>query len=237
MKNSIMKNSERLIWGLLLTIIVFLLANFSPGVIKLNVDFLPASFVTHSVMLILSIVLIYSFRKSVNFKIAWPKFKKIWRPILFGFLAAVIVNTLIVAIGNAFGIKAEANYLFDVMNSLQFFLFIFIMASVAEEALFRGFLQNILKPLQSRGVKIFKRHISLPVIIAAIAFSLAHLVLIASGAGAYFIFRTLVFTFVLGLIAGYYQEKYENHSYAIIVHMSGNLMGLIAILLGSLNLA
>lgn len=237
MKNSIMKNSERLIWGLLLTIIVFLLATFSPGIIKLNVDFLPSSFVTHSVMLILSIVLIYSFRKSVNCKIAWPKFKKIWRPILFGFLAAVIVNTLIVAIGSAFGIKAEANYVFDVMNSLQFFLFIFIMASIAEEALFRGFLQNILKPLKSRGIKIFKRHISLPVIIAAIAFSLAHLVLIASGAGAYFIFRTLVFIFVLGLIAGYYQEKYENHSYAIIVHMSGNLMSLIAMWLGSLNLA
>ncbi len=232
MKKGIMKNSERLIWGLLLTIIVFLLATFSTGVIKLNVDFLPTSFVTHSVMLILSIVLIYSLRKSVNFKIAWPKFKKIWKPILFGFLTAVIVNSLLAGIGKAMGNEIESNYVFNIMTPLQVFLFIFILASVAEEALFRGFLQNILKPLQSKGIKIFKRHISLPVTIAAIAFSLSHLVLIASGAGAYFIFRTLVFTFVLGLIAGYYQEKHENHSYAIIVHMSGNLMGLIAALIG-----
>ena len=65
------------------------------------------------------------------------------------------------------------------------------------------------------------------------AFSLVHLILITSGAGAYFIFRTLVFAFVLGLIAGYYQEKHNNNAYAIIVHMSGNLMGVIASLIVS----
>lgn len=41
----------------------------------------------------------------------------------------------------------------------------------------------------------------------------------------------LVFTFALGLIAGYYQEKYDNHAFAIIVHMAGNLMGLVSILM------
>jgi membrane protease YdiL (CAAX protease family) len=41
---------------------------------------------------------------------------------------------------------------------------------------------------------------------------------------------------VLGLIAGYYQEKYDNNAYAIIVHMSGNLMGLIGALIGTANL-
>lgn len=230
-----MKNSERIIYGLLLTIIAFLLASFAGRIIKLNLQPVPSSFVNDSVMLILSIVLICSLRKYVNYKIAWPKFKKIWKPILFVFLAAVIINPLLSGIGIAFGIEAEHHYVFDVMSPLQFFLFVFILASVAEEVLFRGFLQNILKPLQAKGIKIFKRHISLPVIIAAIAFSLAHLSLIASGAGAYFIFTTLVFTFVLGLIAGYYQEKYDNNAYAIIVHMSGNLMGLIGALAMTLN--
>jgi membrane protease YdiL (CAAX protease family) len=75
-----------------------------------------------------------------------------------------------------------------------------------------------------------------PVIISALAFSLVHLILIASGAGSYFIFRTLAFTFVLGLIAGYYQEKYDNNAYAIIVHMSGNLMGLMASIMLTLSI-
>jgi len=46
-----------------------------------------------------------------------------------------------------------------------------------------------------------------------------------------FLIRMVLFTSVVGLIAGYYQEKYDNHAYAIMVHMAGNLMGLISILL------
>jgi membrane protease YdiL (CAAX protease family) len=230
-----MKNNRRIIYGLILTIIAFLLAQLAGRTIQLNVDFLPYSFVTHSAMLVLAIVLICSFKKYVNYKIACPKFKKIWKPALFGFLSAVIVNGLLGAIGEACGIEQEAHFAFDVMSPLQVFLFIFILASVAEETLFRGFLQNLLKPLSDKKIKLFKRNLTLPVFIAAIAFSLAHLILITSDAGAYFIFRTLAFTFVLGLIAGYYQEKYDNNAYAIIVHMSGNFMGLVGAMIGTAN--
>jgi len=37
------------------------------------------------------------------------------------------------------------------------------------------------------------------------------------------------------MIAGYYQEKYDNNAFAIIVHMSGNLMGVIGALLMNVN--
>ena len=57
------------------------------------------------------------------------------------FLSAVIINSLIEVIGNACGIESEHHYVFDVMSPLQFFLFIFILASVTEEVLFRGFLE------------------------------------------------------------------------------------------------
>jgi membrane protease YdiL (CAAX protease family) len=230
-----MKNSERIIYGTLLTIIAFVLATLAGRIIKLNVDFLPYSFVTHTTMLVLSIALICGLKKHVKYNIAWPKFKKTLKPILFGFLAAVIVNTLMVALTKGLGGEVESHFAFDVMSPLQFFLFIFICASVAEEVLFRGFFQNILNPLKSKGIKLFKRHISVPVMIAAVAFSLAHLILITSGANAFFIVRTLVFTFVLGLIAGYYQDKYDNNAYAIIVHMGGNLMGLITALVTTLS--
>lgn len=222
-----MKKSEQITYGLVLTLIAFLLSSYAGGLIKLNNDFFPPTFLGQLFMMILAIALIYSLRKYVNYKIAWPKFITTLKPILFGFLSALIVNSLIFGIGIALGIEQESHFAFDIMSPLQIFLFIFVLASVAEELLFRGFLQNILKPLQDKGIKLFKRHISLPVLISAFAFSLAHLILIRSGAGAYFIFRTLTFTFVLGLIAGYYQEKYDNNAYAILVHMSGNLMGLI----------
>ena len=68
-------------------------------------------------------------------------------------------------------------------------------------------------------------------LVSAVTFSLAHLILLVSGVEALFMIRMLVFTFALGLIAGYYQEKYDNHAFAIIVHMAGNLMGLVSILM------
>jgi membrane protease YdiL (CAAX protease family) len=231
-----MKNSERIIYGLLFTAVAFLTANYVGRLVKLNISFLPSSFMTHAAMLLLAIVLICVFKKHMNYRIAWPKFKLTLKPVLLGFLTAVIVNVLIFGIGTSLGVKQESHFVFDETSPLQFFLFIFIGASVAEELLFRGFLQNILRPLQNKGIKLFKRHISVPVIISALAFSLVHLILIASGAGSYFIFRTLAFTFVLGLIAGYYQEKYDNNAYAIIVHMSGNLMGLMASIMLTLSI-
>lgn len=231
-----MKKGEQITCGIVLTIIAFLVANYTGNLLKLNIVFLPSSFITHLVMLIVAIVLICSLKNYVNYKISWPKFKTVLKPILFGFLTAVIVNILLFIIGSSIGIEQESHFAFDIMSPVQIFLFIFILASVAEELLFRGFLQNILKPLQSKGIKFFKKHISLPVIIAALTFSLAHLILILSGAGAYFIFRTLIFTFILGLIAGYYQEKYDNNAYAIIVHMSGNFMGLIASIISTISM-
>lgn len=231
-----MKNSERVIWGILLTVIVFLISAFLGGKIQINNEFIPESFGGDTLRLLFSIALICGFKKYVNYKISVPKFKKTLKPMLFGLLAAVLVNGIITVIGNNLGIATESHYVFDVMSPLQFFVFVFIYASIEEEVLFRGFLQNILNPLKDKGIKIFKRHISVPVIIGAIMFSAAHLGLIATGAGTLFIFRTLIFTFTLGLIAGYYQEKYINNAYAILVHMAGNFMGLMGILYMSLNL-
>jgi len=230
-----MKNNERIIYGIAFTIVIFVIATFSGSKLHLTIDFFPSTFVTHSVMLTLSIVLIYSLRKYVNYKIAWPQFKKTLKPILIGLLATIIVNILFTALTKISGGQVEAHPALTKMTPLQIFVFVFIYASIAEEILFRGFLLNILKPLKSKGINIYKRHISIPVIISAFAFGLAHLILLTTGAGGLFIFRIVVFTTILGLIAGYYQEKYENNGFAIIVHMSGNLMGVIGALLMNLN--
>jgi membrane protease YdiL (CAAX protease family) len=230
-----MRNNERIIYGILITILVFAITTFLGSKIHLNLEFFSSSFVTHSFMLGLSIVFIYSLRKYVNYKIAVPQFKKVLKPILFGFLATVFINITITVLTKILGGKVEAHALLTKMNPLQVFVFVFIYASIAEEILFRGFLMNILKPLQSKGIKIFKRNLSIPVIISAVIFGLAHLILISTGAGEFFLFRIVIFTTILGLIAGYYQEKFKNNAYAIIVHMSGNLMGVIGALLMNLN--
>ena len=66
------------------------------------------------------------------------------------------------------------------------------------------------------------------------AFGLAHLILITTGVGALFLLRVVLFTFTLGLVAGYYQEKYDNTIYAIIVHMAGNSVAVLAVFMMSM---
>jgi membrane protease YdiL (CAAX protease family) len=229
-----MKKSERVIWGILLTIIVFLISTFAGKNFSLNNEFIPDTFITNTLMLILSIGLIWGLRKHVNYKISLPRFKKTLRPILFGLLTAITVNVIMSIVEKTLGAETiESHSAHSAMSPLQFFIFIFICTPIAEEVLFRGFLQNILKPFKFKGIKIFKKHVSVPVIISAIVFGLVHLIVIISGSGTLFVIRTVVFATTLGLIAGYYQEKYNNNAYAIIVHMAGNFLALAAVLLAS----
>jgi membrane protease YdiL (CAAX protease family) len=162
-----------------------------------------------------------------------PGFKQIFRPMRDGLLVAIVVNIPLGILFFILGAKAEKHPAIDGLSALQYLIFIVILASVAEEHLFRGFLQNCLKPLSDKGFKLFRLHISFPVMISATAFSLAHLILLSSGVSGYFMTRILVFTFILGLIAGYYQERHDNIAYAILVHAAANLLGLISILLNA----
>jgi membrane protease YdiL (CAAX protease family) len=226
-----MKNNKRIIYGIIITVVIFVIATFGGSKLPLKIELFPSSFITHTLMLLMSIAVINIFKKNVNYKISLPKFKKILRPILFGLLAPILVNISMGILIKISGGESEAHPLLTKMTSLQVFVFVFIYASIAEEILFRGFLLNILKPLKAKGISILKRKISVPVIISAFTFGLGHLILITTGVGGLFLMRVVIFTTILGLIAGYYQEKYDNNAYAIIVHMSGNLLAIIGSLL------
>lgn len=231
-----MKNRERTIYGLVITFVIFIISTQGATLLPLGVDFIPSTFMTHSLMLLLSLSAIFLFKKSVAFKLSFPKFKKSLRPFLFGLIASILVNVSITLIIKLFGAEAEVHPLLAKMTPFQIFVFVFIYASISEELLFRGFLQNILKPLNTKGIYIFKRRISLPVIISAVAFGLGHLVLITSGVGVLFLVRVVIFTTSLGLVAGYYQEKNDNTAYGIIVHMAGNFPPLVGAFVMSLYL-
>lgn len=230
-----MKNKERIIYGFIITIVIYAIAQFVSFNFNLNSDFIPQVFLTQTLFLVLSVFAIIILRKHLRYNISMPKFKKVLKPIALGIIVAVAFAILMTIITIAVGEKPEGHPLMSVMNPLQIFIFVFIYASIAEEVLFRGFLQNLLKPLNTKGITVFKRKISLPVILSAIAFGLAHLILIRYGVGFLFSIKIVLFTTSLGLVAGYYQEKYDNNAYAIIVHMSGNILGVVGAILMSLS--
>ena len=217
--------------GLVMTVAVYFVSIFMGHHWHLNSSIVEDSVLNHGTMLVLSVLLILAFKKQVKYRIAMPKLNQIFKPILFGFLSAVVINVVLSIVAFIATGSVQSHPLLENTTFLKNFLSVFILASIGEEFLFRGFFQNYLKPLGVWGFKIFKRRISLPVLISALTFSAAHLILLASGVDTMFIIRILVFTFVLGLIAGYYQEKHDNHIFAILVHMAGNLMGLISVIM------
>ena len=221
---------SRLFIGLLLTFLVYAAAMIVSYYWHLDSTIFATSVPTHITMLALSIILILIFKKQINYRIAMPKFKETLKPVALSLLCTVVINVVLnlITIITGGAAAVQKHPLIENTNVLQVFLSVFILASISEELLFRGFLQNYLRPLSDKGITLFKTRISLPVFISALAFSLAHLILLTSGVNTMFIVRILVFTFVLGLLAGYYQEKHDNNIFAILVHMAGNLPGLIA---------
>ncbi len=221
-----MKNSKLFIFGIIITIVIDYLALSYGNLLNLNSSFFPGSFGTHTFILSLSIIAIILLKKYVNYKIAIPKFKQILKPVLFGFLTSLIMNMILMSILASIGKNdnVETQMPTSNMSVLQIFIFVFIYASLAEEILFRGFLQNFLSPLKDKGLTFLKRKLSLPVMISAVVFGLSHLILLNPERNNLFVIGIVISATVLGFIAGYYQEKYNNNAYAILVHMAGNLM-------------
>jgi membrane protease YdiL (CAAX protease family) len=219
---------RRISLGLSITAVIFLTATLASAKLDLGSKAVPNFCITLFIELGLSLLAILLLRNIMTIRIALPQFKTIVKPILLGIATTVLINATMTLVTKLAGEKIEIPTALAKLQPWQVICFVFVLASVAEEMLFRGLLLNLLKPLQNKSYSIFKRRLSLPVIISAIAFGAAHLVLLTTDASALFLVRIVLFTTCLGIIAGYYQEKYNNHSYAIIVHMSGNFLAIIA---------
>lgn len=229
-----MKKNESVIYGLIITVVIYFTAIFVGNKFQLNIDFIADTFGTHTTMFLLSIIAISVFKNSANYSISLPKFNQILKPILFAVLVNIVINVSMNIVTKILGGTVELHPYLAKMTPMQVFVFVFIYASIAEELLFRGFLLNILKPLKNFGITILKRKISISVIISALAFGLAHLILIRTGVGVIFLIRIVIFTTTIGLIAGYYQEKHDNNAFAIIVHMAGNSIAVIGAIIISI---
>ena len=226
-----MKNKQQPFLGLIITLIIFILATLIIRTFLKDYSYPISTSITLSVELLLSILAIQIFKPNFNIKI--PKMKPALKVFFIGFgisvLTMIILNLVeMLIMGET---TKEKHPAFNKMTLLQIIFFVFIGASIAEEFLFRGFLLNMLMPLKKVQFRIFKKQIGLHIILSAIMFGAAHLMLLKSGVSTNFVLKIVVFATILGLFAGYFQEKYKNTSYAILTHMGGNLLGVIGMLI------
>ena len=84
-----------LVSGLIITAVVYFVSIFMGHHWQLNSSIVEDSVLNHGTMLVLSVLLILAFKKQVKYRIAMPKLKQVLKPILFGFLCAVVINVVL----------------------------------------------------------------------------------------------------------------------------------------------
>jgi membrane protease YdiL (CAAX protease family) len=109
------------------------------------------------------------------------------------------------------------------LSPAQTVLRVWIVASIAEELLTRGLLQGFLAPLSGTGFHVGADIVSVPILLAALAFAALHLVLVrVMGAKAA---AVIALAFLLGCVAGVYRQTTGSLIPAVIVHTLFNIGG------------
>lgn len=218
-----MNRTLKIFLGVFITFIVLVLSSGIEITVISLFDSIPMGVSSPLGILIISVLLIFLFSKKgiIEFTIGKVKIKQLIRPIGLTVFLLLLQQLIPVIMEN------EGHPVANSMSIFQHFIFIVVLASLGEELLFRGFLQNMLNPIKSYGVTFFEVRLSLPVLISGILFGLMHFALLGAGATFSFVIQIVVFGMFIGMIAGYFQEKHNNFTFAFIVHLTANLSGLL----------
>ena len=145
-----------------------------------------------------------------------------WVPIcLTAPLLGMVATPLILGLGGT------GNPVVKSLSFPQIVLFVWVFSSIIEEVFTRGFLQGHLSVLSGKHVKLLFLRIELPVLISALFFACMHFSLLFAGVDVPTMAVTLLFTFSIGLMAGYLRSKTGSLIPAIAVHMLANIGGMI----------
>lgn len=103
-------------------------------------------------------------------------------------------------------------------------LTLFIFAPISEELMFRGYLQTNLVHLNNKGIYIFNIFINLSIIITAFLFGMFHFGILLKEANLPYTFSLVLYTFLLGIISGYFKEKSGSIYPSIAIHSFANII-------------
>ena len=176
----------------------------------------------HLAMFVFSILIILFLNKGklkgygFSWNLDFPVAKIVLISISFGFIFSIIEHYFIHS--------SSENPTVD-FSFIERIIYIWFLASIAEEVLTRGLIQGYLSPLKHIGIRVFKYYISLPILVGALFFGAMHLMLLSMGVDIYSVMNIVVFGTLLGLIAGYQKEKTNSLIPAIIVHLCFNVGG------------
>jgi hypothetical protein len=181
--------------------------------------FLPTSFVTHTVMLVLSVAAMWLLSKGQLDLYGITRGTYKFSPRILMWVLPTAVLSIVSAVASSGGHGTGGPF---ELTKLQIVVFVWVYASISEELLTRGLLQTLLGGNSRVGAGA-PRKLSMPVIVSALFFGAMHLVLVKSmGPAAVPVILLVVF---LGLVAARYRERTGSLLPAIIVHALFNIGG------------
>jgi len=213
----------RIAAALLMGLAISIVSLKAPGVFQLTEASPPwlGAFVTHSVMWILSVLVILVLLRGRLRDYGFTKGEFRLTP---GILLWVIPMAVLSVIG-FFATRGGAEVKGGLgLSPLQSIIFVWFYASTCEEIFTRGLLQSYLSPLTRYGIQLSRKlRLSLPVLFSGLYFGLMHIVAIDKMGPP-----VIVLTSFLGIVAGYYREKTGSLIPAIIIHALFNVGGMLS---------
>lgn len=206
--------------ALVLAAAVALAAMYAVRLVRLpSESFFPPSFVTHSVMLALTVVAMWLLSKGRLHVYGFTKGAYEFSPRVLIWVLPTAVLSILSAVVSPSGQGTSG---LSGFTKPQMVIFVWLYASISEETLTRGLLQTLLSGNAKVGAAP-RRRLSMPVLVSGLFFGAMHLVLLKSmGPAAVPVILLAVF---LGLVAGSYRERTGSLLPAIIVHALFNIGG------------
>lgn len=179
----------------------------------------------HIVILIISILLIYIFKKiyNIDFGLRVGDFKKGLKYVGMFTLVIFFYTLLYQLLGYYLEISSPINYSLNTTNVFGTLGFQLFLSGPAEELLFRALPISILIFVFKRS-KSFKWGITIETIIAAVLFSIAHIQWSISPFIINMDFYQLIYSFILGIVYGVVYQKTESIIYPILMHSISNVL-------------
>jgi len=207
--------------GLVLSAAVALVALYAGQRVPLpDGGFLSSSSITHTVMLVLSLGIMWLFSRGrlADFGLTRGTYR--FRPTILLWVLPTAVLSLLSTLAPG---RSEASDVLGGRTELQLVIFVWIYASVCEEVLTRGLLQTLIS--SDGGAKAVAARFSMPVVVSGLFFGAMHLVLIDSMGPAAVV--PIALATLLGFLAARYREVTGSLIPAIIVHALFNVGGML----------
>ena len=206
------------ITSLLLLFFIVVASSIINGIIVSNFQLIPKGLVMQLCFVLFSYLLIKFYNLEINYSLSIPNLFKVLSFTFILIFFILFILDIIIPNSNSGSIS---NF------STKDVLTILLLNGFGEEFLFRGFLQNYYSEFKKYQFNLLKIKISYSVFITGLLFGFMHFAIMSYGVDFISALKIVISATFVGLLSGYYYEKYNTLFAPIIIHFTCNLSSIL----------